>query len=98
MTPTSNNLIIRPIKATEKTTASGIVYELNKPSSDADRHVLKGIVWRVGANVNKDMKNGNRVDEGDIIEYFKDNAVKLQYEGEPLHIVNVKACTTLEKA
>jgi co-chaperonin GroES (HSP10) len=95
MKPLATNILITPIAKTEKATASGIVYELN--TRENHEPVLRGKVADVGNKVNSNMKRDIQIEVGDTVTYFSDAAVRLQHNGEPIHIVSLAGIETISK-
>ncbi len=92
MKPSSNYVMLQPAEDKEKKTASGIIYQLENQEDDAP--TKKGIVLQLGSNVNKKMKRGNAIFEGDTLNYFPVNATEIIHEGSPVVVVHSRDIVT----
>lgn len=94
MTPNANYILLIPSEEGDKTTASGIIYELKKDTSGEP--TKKGVVEKVGVRVNEDMRRGQSISVGDTINYFADGGIEFNHEGREIVLVHKNAVATID--
>lgn len=94
MNPGPNYLMLSPIQTGEKSTSSGIVYQLE--NKDDDLATKKGKVVKMGERVNSHMISGNKIQIGDQVNFFKHHSNKVNYCGDKIFIVHINSVSSID--
>ena len=90
MKPNHNNLILIPDNTKINSTASGIIF------SSADKATLRGTIQQLGESVNRDMKNCNKLNAGDVVHYYPEGATEIKCDGKPVVLIHRKYISHVE--
>lgn len=89
MNPGNKILMLEPIETQQKKTEGGILYSTDEPTR-------KGRVLRIGHKVNENMKRGEMIKQGDVVNYFPQEANQFHWDKKPIVLVHVNAVSTID--